>query len=313
MHRLTIISPTEKTDAVVSMLQEAPHVDHVVCMRGVEVGSGSDMVSALVGREAADEVLAQLRTHLRWQHGEVSLVDVDLAVSGESEFSDTLEDEPEQDTLGWELILARARGEGRLTWWYMTFMALAGVIATVGLVADITAVIVGAMAISPDLSPVNAIAVALSARLFRRALRGLRTLLLGLGAAILVSLLATLLFEAIGIIESGVGSVSEPLTTFVTVIDGFSIVIAISAGIAAMVAFIVDQGRTVVGVAISVTTIPAAAYIGVALADLDFDQAMAALSVLTVNIIFLTLAQVITLALAKFWRRSKDRHPTTAG
>jgi len=270
------------------------------------------MVSALVGREAADEVLAQLRTHLRWQHGEVSLVDVDLAVSGESEFSDTLEDDPEQDTLGWELILARARGEGRLTWWYMTFMALAGIIATVGLVADITAVIVGAMAISPDLSPVNAIAVALSARLYHRALRGLRTLLLGLGAAILVSLLATLLFEAIGIIESGVSSVNEALTTFVTVIDGFSVVIAISAGIAAMVAFIVDQGRTVVGVAISVTTIPAAAYIGIALADLDFDQAAAALSVLTVNIIFLLLAQVITLALAKYWRRSNDRHPSTA-
>ena len=72
MHRLTVISPAEKTDAVVSLLQEAPHVDHVVCMRGVEVGSGSDMVSALVGREAADEVLAQLRQHFHWQHGEVS-------------------------------------------------------------------------------------------------------------------------------------------------------------------------------------------------------------------------------------------------
>ena len=95
-------------------------------------------------------------------------------------------------------------------------------------------------------------------------------------------------------------------------IDGFSIVIAIAAGIAAMVAFIVDQGRTVVGVAISVTTIPAAAYVGIALADLDFDLAAAALRVLTLNITFLLLAQIITLALAKYWRRSKDRHPTTA-
>ena len=312
MHRITIISPPHKTDAVISLLQETPHVDQVVCMKGVEVGSGSDMVSALVGREAADEVLAQLRTHLQWQHGDVSLVDVDLALSGEREFSDTLEADLEQDTLGWELILARARGQGRITSWYLTFMALAGLIATVGLVADIAVVIVGAMAISPDLAPVNAIAVALTARLFSRAWRALRTLLLGLALAVFISLLATLFFQAAGIVESGVTSVNETLTTFVSVIDGFSILIAIAAGVAAMVAFIVDQGQNVVGVAISVTTIPAAAYIGIALADLDFGQAAAALSVLTVNIIFLTLAQIITLILAKFWRRSTDRHPTTA-
>ena len=37
--------------------------------------------------------------------------------------------------------------------------------------------------------------------------------MLGLGAAVLVSLLATLLFEAIGIIKSGVGSVNELVIT----------------------------------------------------------------------------------------------------
>ncbi len=307
MHRLTIISPADKTDDVVGLLQETPKVDHVVCMRGVEIESGNDMVLALVDREAADEVLRKLRTLLHWQRGDVSLVDVGLAVRGESELLDTLEEDTEQDILSWEMVLARARGQGRLTSWYLIFMALAGLIATVGLVADIAVVIVGAMAISPDLAPVNAIAVSLTAGLFRRALRALRTLLIGLTAAVLVSLLATLFFKAAGIIDSGVASVNPTLTTFVSVIDGFTILIALAAGVAAMVALIVDQGHNAVGVAISVTTIPAAAYIGVALADFNLDQAAAAFSVLAVNIFFVTLAQIITLILARYWRRSKQR------
>lgn len=307
MHKLSAICPTDKTDAVVSSLQEMPAVDSVICMRGVEIG-GRDVVTAYVHREAADEVLKRLRAFHAWGRGELFIINVDLVVRGESEFVDTAEEEPEEeDTMAWELILARARGEGRLSWWYLTFMALAGLLAVVGLIADIPAVIVGAMAISPDLSPVNAMAVALAARLFHRSLRGLRTLILGLGVAVLVSVLATWFFETTGVVENGVAAVNEAMTTFVSVIDGFTIIVAITAGIAAMVAFIVDQGRTVVGVAISVTTIPAAAYIGIALADRDFDQAAAALGVLTVNIICLILAQIITLALAKFWRQSRRR------
>lgn len=312
MHRLTIICPTDKTDAVVALLQEAPRVNHIVCMRNVEVGSGSDMVTALVDRGAADEVLAQLRQHLHWRRGEVSLVDVDLVVRSESELADPREEAVEADTLSWEMILARARGQGRLTSPYLIFMALAGIIATVGLVADIAVVIVGAMAISPDLAPVNAIAVSLAAGLYRRTWRALRTLLVGLAAAILISFLATLFFEAAGVVESGVNSVNETLRTFVSVIDGFTILVALAAGVAAMVAFIVDQGQNAVGVAISVTTIPAAAYIGIALADLNIDQALAALGVLTVNIIFVTLAQIVTLILTRSWRRSRRDDRTTA-
>ncbi len=44
-----------------------------------------------------------------------------------------------------------------------------------------------------------------------------------------------------------------------------------------------------------------------------FDQAAGALGVLVVNIICLTLAQIITLALVKVWRQSKIRRQTMAG
>lgn len=307
MYQLTAICTPDQTDTVLKLLQATPQIENVICQYGVEVRSGKDVVTAFVHREAADEVLARLRRIRSWQRGELYLNDIDLALSGEGELDSSDDSEEEDDTLSWEVILARARGEGRMTWWYLTFMAMAGIMATVGLVGDIPAVIVGAMAVSPDLSPANAVAVTLSAGLVHRSLRALRTLVFGLGLATIISLALTLFLEAADVIESGITAVDEGMTTFVSVVDGFTVIIAITAGVAAMVAFIIDQDRTAVGVAISVTTIPAAAYVGVALADGAFDQALGGLSVLVVNILFLTLTQIITLSLAKRWRDSKIR------
>jgi uncharacterized membrane protein len=74
-----------------------------------------------------------------------------------------------------------------------------------------------------------------------------------------------------------------------------------------MVAFVADQGTGVVGVAISVTTIPAAAYVGLALADAEFGLAGDALLVLAANVLCLTLAQVLTLIVIRWGRRLKLR------
>ena len=70
-----------------------------------------------------------------------------------------------------------------------------------------------------------------------------------------------------------------------------------------MVAFVADQGSGVVGVAISVTTIPASAYAGLALADAEFGLAGKALLVLAANVLWLTLAQVLTLIAIRWGRR----------
>lgn len=80
-----------------------------------------------------------------------------------------------------------------------------------------------------------------------------------------------------------------------TAVDVVTVVVAIIAGVAAMVAYVTAQGLTAVGVAISVTTIPAASYTGVAFASGALDLALDALGVLVVNVVFLVVAQCLTL------------------
>jgi uncharacterized hydrophobic protein (TIGR00271 family) len=295
MLRLTALCPPDQTEAVVALLQEQPDTENVLCMRGVEVESGHDMVTAFVPRGSIDAVLARLRALRRWRGGELTLLDVDLVVR---------EDEgDEEETIGWERILDRARGETRLSRWYLIFMAIAGLLAAVGLVADLPIVIVGAMSISPDLAPVSAIAVALVAGAMHHMLRGLRTLAVGLGMATLVAYLAMQFFVITGLLDPGEIEINQTLATFVSVVDPFTIIVAIAAGVAAMVAFVTDQGTSAVGVAISVTTIPAAAYLGVMLAGGFYDQAAGGLKVLIVNILCVMLAQAVTLILVRLWRQ----------
>ena len=123
--------------------------------------------------------------------------------------------------------------------------------------------------LSPDLAPANAIAVNLAAGSVRRMLGALGTLVVGLGLAMVVAFVVTAGLQALGVLGSGVAAVSGQLTAYVTALAPVTFAVAIVAGVVAMIAFVTEQGTTAVGVAISVTTIPAAAYAGVALASGD--------------------------------------------
>lgn len=75
-----------------------------------------------------------------------------------------------------------------------------------------------------------------------------------------------------------------------------------------MVVFISDRARAAVGVGVSITTIPAAAYAGLALADGQFGEAGDALVVLFVNIVSVVAAGVVTgLVLRKHLKHRADK------
>jgi uncharacterized membrane protein len=89
-------------------------------------------------------------------------------------------------------------------------------------------------------------------------------------------------------------------------------IIAFVAGIAGMLAF-ETRASAAVGVAISVTTIPAAAFIGVALAAGRPDGALRGFGVLAVNVLALTAGGVLTLVAQRFAanRRARASRPAT--
>ncbi len=68
--------------------------------------------------------------------------------------------------------------------------------------------------------------------------------------------------------------------------DYSTVLVALAAGVAAMLSF-ETRASAAVGVAISVTTIPASAYLGVALGSGDVSEGLGALLVLAVNVALL--------------------------
>jgi uncharacterized hydrophobic protein (TIGR00271 family) len=308
MLKLIAFCPDDGSDAVVNALQKEPLVSNVVRLAAVETEASKDMVTAFLHDRASDTVLAHLRALRDWEAGELSFVAVDMVARHDLAQLDAAEEHGDEGgTIGWEMILVRAHQEARLSWHYLTFMACAGMIATLGLIHDLPILIVGAMSLSPDLAPANAIAVALTARAFRRMSRALGTLVAGLSVAIVLAFVVIAALRSFGLLEGGIETVNDTLTSFLTVVDAVTIIVAIVAGVAAMVAFATAQGLTAVGVAISVTTIPAASYAGVAFAFGAFGLALDALAVLGVNVVSLILAQCLTLVLIRAWQQRQVR------
>jgi len=81
-----------------------------------------------------------------------------------------------------------------------------------------------------------------------------------------------------------------------TTVNNETIAVALAAGVAGMLA-LETRASSAVGVAISVTTIPAAAYLGVAAGLGEFTTARGALGVLSANVTMMVVGAVATLAL----------------
>lgn len=203
-----------------------------------------------------------------------------------------------RDEFSWYEVLGEARRTSYPFARYFALMAVAGALAAVGVLEGNAILIVGAMAVSPDLLPVCALCVGLVGRRRGLAWRSLTTLALGLLLAAVVAGLLTVVLDVVGLDPRLHHQRIGGIGTLVSGVDQFTVLIALAAGIAGMLSF-QTRASSAVGVAISVTTIPASAFVGVALA-LDIpDQAWSALAVLGLNVAALTVSGAATLAVER--------------
>ncbi len=205
----------------------------------------------------------------------------------------------------WADMLGQAGRHARPVARFVVLMVVAGVIAAYGVIEVNAILIVGAMAVSPDVLPVAAACVAIIGRRAPLARRAIVTLVLGLGATCAAAVVLTACLDVLGLLSAGFVPDDSALGGLTTVNDA-TVVVALAAGIAAMLA-IETRASAAVGVAISVTTIPAAAYFGVAFAVGETDKAWGALAVLGVNVVMLLVAGCLTLLVQ---RQLMQRHPS---
>ena len=194
----------------------------------------------------------------------------------------------------WADLLGQAGENARPVARYLVFMAVAGVIAAYGVLYANGILIVGAMAVSPDLLPITAICVGLVLRRLRLVGRAWFTLIVGLAFAGLTAAALTAALDLVNLLPADFKLGTTGVLSGLTEVNSSTFLVALAAGIAGMLA-LESRVSYAVGVAISVTTIPASAYLGVATGVGELRQASTAFVVLGINVTMLVVGATAAL------------------
>jgi uncharacterized hydrophobic protein (TIGR00271 family) len=234
-----------------------------VVHRDAALDPPGDEITADSAREAANDVVDALKALGVYQRGAITMEVLDTVLSTAAyRAEDEAQGDP-ADAVVWDELVSRTREESSLTVTYLLFLCIACLIAAVGVVTDSTVTVVGAMVVGPEFGPLAALAVALVRRRMHLARRAALALLIGFPAAMAVTAVGTLAAEAIGWVDlNSTSELSE--VDFIFQVGPFSFVVALLAGAAGMLSLVSAKSAALVGVFISVTTVPAAGFAVVA-------------------------------------------------
>lgn len=308
MLHLRLIVPAEHSEAVDSCLADAPGVTNVVCLRGAAVDPAGDLVICDVARESASEVIEQLRGLGLDRAGSIAVEEVDVSLSRAAREAERRAPGFGTDAVVWEEVEARTTEESTLSVTYLVFMSVAMMIAGVGLLLDQPILIVGAMVVGPEFGPLAGLCVGIVQRRSTEAKRSLAALLAGFPVGMAVTMLFTWGLTAAGLLDRSMLVTNRPMTEFIYKPDALSFVVAFLAGIAGMLSLTSAKSGALVGVLISVTTVPAASNVAVATAYGVFGEAAGSALQLGINLGGIALAGTLTLLVQRqVWHQVQER------
>ncbi|GAA1033986.1 DUF389 domain-containing protein [Virgisporangium ochraceum] len=264
-------------------------------------------------REGATAVLDRLRFLGLDRDGVGMMEHVDAALSQSARRAANRVPGLGVDAVVWHELEEKTGEETRLSWSYLVFMIVATVIASIGVLLDQPILIVGAMVVGPEFGPLAALCVGLVRRRPRLVGRSATALLVGFAVGMAVTVVTTWLLTAAGLVDESMLLAKRPLTDFIWRPDALSWVVGFLAGIAGMLSLTSAKAGTLVGVLISVTTVPAAANAAVAIAYGVANEAVGSTVQLGINLAAIVLAGVLTLLTQiALGRRAERRRPDRA-
>jgi uncharacterized hydrophobic protein (TIGR00271 family) len=298
MLHLRVITPPELTDRVTELLVREPGVVHISVAPGTAIDPMGDVVEADVEHASLTALVSRLRDLGVERVGSYALSEVLDARSVAADTARRASARIGDDIIAWDEVAARTRDDTVVTAAYILLMTIAGIIAAGGILTNNELLIVGAMIVSPDYGPLAGLCVAIVGGPKERANARSSAWALALGFAV-----AALAAASVAVLAALSGSVpaqyiagDRPVTALIAEPNLGSLVVALAAGVAGMVALGQAKSGAIVGVLVSVTTIPASANVGVALALGNVGEAVGALAQLVINV-----AGLLTAGVGSLW------------
>jgi uncharacterized hydrophobic protein (TIGR00271 family) len=308
--QLRVTVPADRTAEVQELFEQCPGTAHLAVLPGASVTPPGDLVVADVAREAADGLVAALKRLDVDRDGGIVLMAVDAAVSSAARRAEDRAPGDAADAVVWEQVIRTVDAESRLSVSYLGFLTIATLLAAIAIINDSPILVIGAMVLGPEFSPLAGLAVAVVHRRPRLARHSAVSLVLGFVVAIAITALVALAGRALGWIDTGLLGADRPGTGFITQPDRWSLLVAVLAGIAGVLSLTSAKSGALVGVFISVTTVPAAGDMALSLALGGSHELASAATQLGVNLAGILVAATATLTLQRaLWHRVPQAVP----
>jgi len=309
MVHLRIVAPPDAAAKALELLEASDSVSSVIYLPGAANKPKGDVIMCDVAREDTSVILSDLRELDIPKHGSIALEVIDSELSEASTRAEQAAGGLPSDAVVWEEVEARTSEDTELSFSFVAFMVLSMLIAMAGIMLDQTILIIGAMVVGPEFGPIAGFCVAAVQRRGDLARRSVLALAVGFPVGIATTFVVALAIKQVGLTPDTFEDGARSFTAFISHPDFFSVFVAFIAGTAGVLSLTSAKSAALVGVVISVTTIPAAANVGVAAAYGDWDECAGALAQLGLNLGTIGLAGALTLYLQRMlYVRRRKRH-----
>lgn len=319
MIHLRVVSPPDVTGAVLPMLRAEPGVLNLTVLPEAVSHPEGDAVQFDVLHGTANDVIDRLRGLGVAERGSIVMENVDTSISAHADSVAARRPRYQQFTPVWAEVHGRIALEGSFPPSWFVLLVIAGLIGAIGILTNSQILIVGAMVVGPEYGAILSLAFGVLDRDRVPVLRSVAALLVGFALAIVCAMLLSLVFRGAGLEPRAYALGLRPVSNLIDTPNWFSFIVALLAGVVGVVSLTEARSSTLIGVFISVTTIPAASDCGVSLA-FGSGEAWNSLLQLFLNVGVLTVVAIIGVpAQRAIWRRAAQRteaavpHPQQTG
>ena len=314
MLHVRVVSPPGATGELIEKLAADPGIRNLILLPGAARHPDGDAVQFDLPDQVANRVLERLRAQLGGD-GSISIEYVDVSITTTAPAPGTrapgtpagrprLADVPPV----WDIVEAKIRADGQYPLSFFTLLVIAGLIGAVGILTNSQILIVAAMVVGPEYGAIMATALGIDKRDRGAVGRGLIALVAGFAIAVLAAAIFGLLIRWSGhtphLYELGIRPVSDLINTP----NVFSVIVAVLAGIVGVVSLTESRANALIGVFISVTTIPAASDMGLSAAYGSWSEARGSTFQLLLNVVLLIAVGAAGLRLQRAaWRNRTER------
>lgn len=290
------------TGRLVDFLAADSGVLNLVVLAGAARRPDGDAVQFDIRDGCANPVFRQLRDLRLDERGLVLVEAVDAAITDTGHSAGRRPHHGEIAPV-WEMVEAGIRSGSVYAPSFFGLLIIAGLIACVGILTNSQILVVGAMVVGPEYNAIIAVALGIEQRRAALVRRGLSALLWGFLAAIVIAVIFGVAIRWSGHTPRAFLAGVRPVAALIDEPNLFSVIVAVLAGIVGVVSLTESRANALIGVFISVTTIPAAAALGLSLAYQDWARAQGSFLQLLLNVVLLILVGALALRVQRrIWR-----------